>query len=207
MDRIAVNEKNFILPPWYLVTGADPRQPKEFLATLTACLEQGIRLVQLRAKTLSLAAYQALAQSAIKLCHQYNAKLLLNCDVNTAETLAADGIHLSSDKLIKEFKSLPTHKIISCACHNIDELQRAKQLGADLVTLSPVLATTTHPHATPLGWEKFQALCAQVDVPIYALGGMTPDHLPQVKACGGYGIAAISSLWPAPKLANHPEDN
>lgn len=83
----------------------------------------------------------------------------------------------------------------SLACHNEDELKQAALMGADLVTLSPVLPTRTHPDATPLGWDAFKQLCSLVDLPIFALGGLSRQDLGTVAQNRGYGIAGIDAFW------------
>jgi 8-oxo-dGTP diphosphatase len=60
--------------------------------------------------------------------------------------------------------------------------------------LAPVLPTQTHPGAATLGWEQFAGLVAQVNLPVYALGGMTEAYLDQVRHSGGQGIAAIRAF-------------
>jgi 8-oxo-dGTP diphosphatase len=70
-------------------------------------------------------------------------------------------------------------------------------LGCDFAVLGPVQATDSHPGATPLGWEAFEALREQVSLPLYALGGMAPADIEQARRHGAQGIAAIRSLWPA----------
>jgi thiamine-phosphate pyrophosphorylase len=85
--------------------------------------------------------------------------------------------------------------LLSAACHNREQLLHADRIGADLVTLSPVLPTASHPEATPLGWEGFAELVRAAQVPVYALGGMETQHLPRAKEAGAQGIAAIRGLW------------
>jgi thiamine-phosphate pyrophosphorylase len=124
------------------------------------------------------------------------AKIILNTDVGTVEKLDADGIHLSSNMLMKmNERPLPANKIVFAACHDIKQLQQAKKIRIDCVTLSPVLATKTHPDAIPLGWDYFSDLCKSVNIPVYALGGLSEEDLEIAMSYGAYGIAAINSLW------------
>ncbi|NIN33941.1 MAG: hypothetical protein GTO60_02020, partial [Gammaproteobacteria bacterium] len=66
---------------------------------------------------------------------------------------------------------------ISTSCHNIEELQRAEQLGLDFCIISPVKQTPSHPAARPMGWENFNALARETGIPVYALGGMHAEDL------------------------------
>ena len=46
-------------------------------------------------------------------------------------------------------------------------------------------------------WSRFAALREHVSLPIYAIGGLAPDDIPEARRHGAQGIAAIRSLWPA----------
>jgi len=66
------------LPNLYLIT---PEPCNKFLYNFEFCLEQGIRLVQLRAKTLSESEYYSYAEQCLKLCENYNAQFGILLDM------------------------------------------------------------------------------------------------------------------------------
>lgn len=196
------------LPDRYLVTPDPGEDIPAFLAQLENRLREGIRLVQLRAKSLSTEAYAALARQCVTLCERYAACLLLNADPQLVMQVGAHGVHLDSERLA----SLTEHpflssvpglgvaedtnvKWVSASCHSRQQLEQAKRLGADFVVLSPVAATASHPDAQPLGWARFQQLTELAGCPVFALGGMTPTDLEQAFAHGAQGVAAIRALW------------
>lgn len=183
------------LPPLYLIT-PEPNDLNKFLLALQTSLNNGIKLIQLRAKNLAKSDADILIEKTLQLCHSYSAKLLLNSDLVLQSNLIADGVHLTSKQLL----SLDKHpcgqdQFVAASCHNEIELQHAAKIGVDFVTLSPILATTSHPEAIPLGWENLARMTALVKLPIYALGGMELKHIKLSRENGAVGIAAISSLW------------
>jgi thiamine-phosphate diphosphorylase len=186
------------LPPTYLVT-PEPlagRPLADFIAHLEHALEAGIRLVQLRAKTLTAPQYARLAEQALACCRRHDARLLLNAPADVAQALQADGVHLTSTRLMAcVTRPLPSGLLVSAACHDARQVLHANRIGADLVTISPVLPTATHTTAEPLGWPRFRELAVLTTIPVYALGGMTADTLAEARKAGAYGIAAIRSLW------------
>ena len=189
-----------ILPSIYLVTPepAAGLPCAAFIAQLEQSLDAGVRLVQLRAKTLSEPHYLALAEAVLACCHKHGARLLLNAPASVALALRADGVHLTSTRLMAcHMRPLPSTMLVSVACHDAQQVLHANRMGADLITVSPVLPTATHTEAAPLGWPRFAALAALTEIPVYALGGMNPQHLVQACAAGAHGIAAIRSLWGA----------
>ncbi len=193
-DRPVINA--LLLPDCYLITGADPKQPEQFLQRLEQALQSGVRMVQLRAHSLDRTAYKQLAVAALFCCRQYGARLLLNQADEMLLALDADGIHLTSHTLMRlQHRPIAVDKLLAASCHSLEELQQAEKVGVDFVLLSPILSTKSHPGAASLGWDCFAEWVGRVNLPTFALGGMTRADLPIVKQCGGQGIAAIREFW------------
>ncbi len=183
------------LPPYYLITG-DPSNETQFLNRLEAALESGIRLVQLRAKTLSRLAYQQLAQKSIALCREYEARLLLNAPVDWAAEIEADGLHLSAENLLAlDARPLGKEKWVAASCHDAAELAQATHINVDFAVLSPVHATGSHPDALPLTWAGFETLAYHAPFPVYGLGGLGPESLETAWQHQAQGIAGITQFW------------
>ncbi|GLU30640.1 thiamine phosphate synthase [Trinickia caryophylli] len=174
---------------------ADELRFGDFLDRLDAALVRGIELVQLRAKTLDAASYGRLARQALLRCRAHGALMVLN-GPSTDEPPEADGIHLTSERLMRaSARPVSDSMLFSAACHTRAQLAHAAAIGADLVTLSPVLPTSSHPGEPTLGWRRFAQLVAGVRVPIYALGGMGREDERLARAFGARGIAGISAFW------------
>jgi 8-oxo-dGTP diphosphatase len=183
------------LPDRYLITGADATRPVEFLQRLEAAIQQGLSMVQLRAHELADADYFRLAAAAWEICQAYGAQLVLS---RTGQLQSrADGVHLTRQQLLALTERPQLTGWIGASCHNPQELQQAERLGLDYALLSPVQPTRSHPDAVPLGWERFAQWVAQVNLPVYALGGLSLKHLAQAKRSGAQGIAAIGAFWGA----------
>ncbi len=104
----------------------------------------------------------------------------------------ADGIHLAAQDL-RTCTERPS-AFAAASCHDAGELRLAHALSLDFATLSPVLATTSHPDAVPLGWPVFAEQVRDAGLPVFALGGMHRADLPQALVAGAVGIAGISGL-------------
>ncbi len=184
------------LPECYLITPS-PDTPDEFLSNLEIALQQGVRLVQLRAKGMAAEEYKALARQVVERCHAHSTRLLLNGEPEWVAEVGADGVQLSSGKL-QSLTQRPLSKelLVAASCHTEEELQQALKLDADFVLLSPIKWTKSHPDTEPLGWDAMRRLVDEMPIPVYALGGVSRDDLDEAFAAGGQGIAAIRSLWP-----------
>lgn len=184
------------LPDCYLVTPPPGRDRRAFLAALSASVDAGAELVSLRAKELPAAELVSLCRQVADICHARGARLLINADPALLDASGADGVHLDSARLMAATsRPVPAGVWLGASCHDGRELARAVAIEADFAVLSPVAATRSHPQATPLGWQQFQALVDQVNLPVFALGGMGRGQRESAWAHGGQGIAAMRGLW------------
>lgn len=184
------------LPAKYLIT-PDPGDEREvFLLALGQSIDAGASLVQLRAKSLSDEAYEALAREALAVCQAKGARLLLNSEPALVEKIGAHGVQLTGQRLLAlDERPLSRDYWVCASCHSRDDLRQAQKIQVDFAMLSPVQATASHPGDEPLGWECFAQMIEEVPFPVYALGGMTPEMVDEAKAHGAQGVAAIRALW------------
>ena len=189
------------LPETYLIT-PDMQDEAELFAGLARAREAGIRLVQLRQTGLDADAYGALAERVMA---EFGGAFQWMLKGDEPPVLPGVGWHLTSRQLREmwEAKSLcrdgtrhsQAGQLLAASCHDAEELAMAADLGVDFVTLSPVLATASHPDACPLGWERARELIDTVNMPVYLLGGMTTGELQEAFEVGAQGIAGIRGLW------------
>ena len=178
------------LPHHYAIL--DDADEALLLPNLQKILSRGVKLIQARLKNLSSVTVAKFIEQAYPLCEQQQAVLLMNSAVDYSTEV--DGVHLTSNHLIALTTRPENVKWLAASCHNLEQLQHAQKIGVDFVVLAPVLATQTHPGVASIGWEQFTDLVAQVNLPVYALGGMTESSLITAQQCGGQGIAAIRAF-------------
>lgn len=187
---------HYILPNYYLITPDFDGNMDSYLNNLKMSLDNGVSLVQIRSKNLNTVDYIKLAEKVLKVIKSYQARCLLNGNASLLSSLDADGIHLPS----KEYLNL-THRpvgenyLLSVACHNKEQIDKAVAIRADFAVLCPIFSTPSSPRGIPIGWENFVRLLNGVTLPIYALGGLGVDDLSVARTNGACGIAAKRGLW------------
>ncbi len=183
------------LPPVYAITRATEIGVAAALKQIEQALQNGLRLLQIREKHMSLDQLRAFAQQVLPLARTYQAKVLMNGDMDLARETGADGVHFTSAQLLA-LSSRPTPAAGLCAasCHNAEELFAAKQLGFDFVVLGPVQTTLSHPGLTPVGWRRFATLIRDYPLPVYALGGLNAADLSIAQEMGAHGIAMMRGI-------------
>ena len=182
------------LPPVMGVTQADELGMEIFFAKLEVALSKGLRLIQVREKTLSEPDLLALAQRVSERARAYGARVLLNGTPALALKAGVDGVHLRSERLMQA-ESRPDMAWCGASCHDRQELAHAAHLQLDYVVLGPVLATASHPGAVGIAWEGVYQLTHDYPLPVYAIGGMQPAHLETAWEHGAHGIAMLRGAW------------
>jgi 8-oxo-dGTP diphosphatase len=180
----------------YLVTPEPGEDDAAWLEGLRRALANGIRRVQVRARAIQGDRWQALASAAVQACRDAKAEVLINGDIDLARKLNT-GVQLRASQL-REVTARPLEEdvLVAASCHTAEDLRLAESLGCDFAVLGSLHPTATHPGASPLGWEGFARLRENVSLPIYAIGGMSPQDITEARQHGAQGIAAIRALWP-----------
>ncbi|NZA28364.1 Nudix family hydrolase [Luteimonas sp. SJ-92] len=184
-------------PDRYLVT-PEPAEGGDdaWLERLRQALANGVRQLHLRLHGLEQGRRERLVAAALDLCRPAGAQALVGADLALARATGA-GLHLRAAQLAElPGRPLPAAQPVAASCHGAEELRHAERLGCDFAVLGSVAATPSHPDGPTLGWEGFAALREAVSLPLYAIGGLAPDDLPEARRHGAQGIAAIRSLWP-----------
>jgi 8-oxo-dGTP diphosphatase len=187
--------RGLALPHVYGITRAAALGGADFLARLDAALATGLRLVQVREKTLAADALEALGHEVARRCRTAGARLLVNGEPDLVRRIGADGVHLSAARLMS-LAARPDLELCAASCHDRAELDRAAELELDFVVLGPVHPTPTHEGMTTLGWERFARLIESYPLPVFALGGIRPGELTVAWSRGAHGIAMMRGAWP-----------
>ncbi|MBK8814165.1 MAG: Nudix family hydrolase [Methylococcaceae bacterium] len=180
------------LPDSYAIL--DDADPSRLSSNLKKMLDNGIKLIQARFKHLPSAQIKAFIQEAYPLVQAHNACLLMNSGSADWEQFEVDGVHLTSRDLMSTDKRPANMEWVAASCHNLEELWHAEQIGVDFAVLAPVLPTPTHPDAESLGWARFAELVAHVNLPVYALGGLSKSDVVVAREAGAQGIAGIRAF-------------
>ena len=182
------------LPVQYAISNAAELGVEAFMSRLQVRLDNGLRLLQLREKNMLSDELRKLAHRIVTLAHACGAKVLINSDVELAQEIGADGVHLTATQLANLTRR-PSVAWCGASCHDVDDLRQAESLGCDFATLSPVMPTQSHPGEPAMGWEKFSAIAAGASIPVYALGGLKQGDMQTAWQHGAHGVALLRQAW------------
>jgi thiamine-phosphate pyrophosphorylase len=165
-----------------------------YIESAKLALDCGIRLIQLRMKHSSESEILKTAFILKEECEKYQAKLIINDNSELAFKIGADGVHLGQkDEEISLARNvLKPFQIIGRTCNTKEQILKAYEEGADYIGLGPYRFTSTKENLSPiLGLEGYKDI--DVDIPIYAIGGIRLEDVEKLSQTKIYGIA-LSSL-------------
>ncbi|HET8712913.1 MAG TPA: thiamine phosphate synthase [Gemmatimonadales bacterium] len=124
------------------------------------------------------------------------ARLFVNDRLDVALAVPCAGVQLGRDSLpVEAARALNPTWWIGRSVHDLAEAEAARLSGADYLVVGPVFDTASHPGRTAIGLEELQRITGAGDLPVIAIGGITPERVRDVRQCGAYGVAAIRALW------------
>lgn len=177
----------------YVITDRKRCAPKSLLTVVSEILDAGVKAIQLREKDLEDISLFQLAQPISKQCKTYGACLFINTNVQVAIDVGAAGVHIPDNDIpVNQVKEQADRDIlIACSIHSDDSARKREREGADFITYSPIYPTYNSPGVNIEGLQK---LVKHIDIPLFALGGITPSRIYECLAAGASGIAAMSGI-------------
>lgn len=123
--------------------------------------------------------------------------VLVNDRLDVAMAAGVTGVQLTSRSLgVADARRVTATLAIGASVHEPAEAWLAASAGADFVVAGHVYATESHPGEPGKGEGFLRELVAAAgDVPVIAIGGITPERAAAVSAAGAHGIAAIRGIW------------
>ncbi len=192
------------VPILCLVTPGPPQTPStlsiEERATLLASLiggavKAGVDLVQVREPRLPARMLAEVVGAAVVMARETHTRIIVNDRVDVALAIGADGVQLGARSLpagrVREIA--PPGFLIGQSIHTVEEAGTACAGGAiDFLIAGTVFRTASKPgEARLLGAEGLAAVVRAASVPVFAIGGVDLDSIPQVARAHAAGFAAI----------------
>lgn len=167
----------------------------DFLDQLRRIAKAEPRYVILREKDMKEEEYRELAVKAAEIFRGSETVLILHFFYKIAAEIGCRAVHLPLHMLralSDEEKS--AFDLIGASCHSVEDAQEAENLGADYITAGHVFATDCKKGLPPRGIEFLRSVCDSVSIPVYAIGGISPDNIDLVRQCGAAGACVMSGF-------------
>ena len=154
--------------------------------------------VILREKDMSEEEYKELAVKVTNICRRYDVRCILHSFTEVAAQLSSDAVHLPLPLLRTLTKAEKDRfSVIGASCHSLGEAQEAQLLGCTYITAGHVFETDCKKGLPGRGLTFLRTVCEAVRIPVYGIGGISPDNILQVRESGAAGACLMSSLMTA----------
>ncbi len=153
----------------------------------------------LREKDLSDEEYEQLAEQVLAICEAEQVRLFVHSKTEIAKRIGCRCIHMTipgmqslTDTKVREIKDY--FEQISVSCHSLEDVQLAVRCGATQIVLGTIFETECKKGLKGRGVEFVKEICRQCPLPVYAIGGMNEERLPQVIDAGAAGGCMMSGF-------------
>lgn len=164
-----------------------------------SALKGGATCVQLREKELNDDEFLAEAIEIGVLCRKYSVPFFVNDNVDVAVKCHADGVHVGQEDMAasKVREKIGDGMMLGVSVHTVEEALKAVENGADCLGVGAMFSTSTKANADVLPKETLRDICAAVDIPVVAIGGISESNIMQLSGTGVDGVALVSAIFGA----------
>ena len=171
-------------------------RPDDVGAMTRALVEGGVDILQLRAKHAGADEVERLARIMHPVTREAGVPLVINDHPQVAAAIGAEGIHVGQDDL----SIADTRRIVGVDClvgkstHSVAQARAAMDEDVDYIGFGPLFATGTKPDYVPIGLDDIATVQGFAQVPVFCIGGVNPERLPQIICAGAQRVVIVSAL-------------
>ena len=198
---------NFLRRRLYAIIDLNYVSAGQAPAILRKLIDGGIDAVQLRGKNRSVDELSALAGQLLEQTMAANIPFIVNDHAAVADRVRVQGVHVGQDDdsiaQVRRVVSRPV--IVGKSTHSLSQAIAAELEGADYIGFGPLFATPTKPDYLPIGVDQIREVHRQVNIPIFCIGGIKVENLPQVIAAGAKRVVVVSGLLQSDNPAQYAQ--
>lgn len=182
----------------YFITDSSTCSEEEFYSRIDSALKVGVDLLQLREKELSTRAFYERALRVKELCDLYSTPLIINDRMDIALAVGA-GLHVGdSDLPVSVARGIMGEDaIIGASAKSVEKAVQAMKEGANYLGVGAIFDTTTKVITKRTSLDTLQAIIQEVNIPVYAIGGIFPENVEVLDDVDIEGVAVVSAIMKA----------
>ncbi|WP_226682541.1 thiazole tautomerase TenI [Sutcliffiella horikoshii] len=179
----------------HLIT--DGKKTKEELVAILCGIHESVDFIHVREKHRSANEVFELVDEVIRYGVRPE-KIIINDRVDVAHVLNVGGVQLAYHSLrVSEIRRNFPDLRVGKSVHSYEEAIQAERDGADFILYGHIYSTSSKEGLNPKGLVELRSLTKSLKIPVIAIGGITPDKLQELRACGAGGVAVMSGIMDA----------
>lgn len=185
--------------------------PDDLVRVTREMIAGGIDVIQLRAKGHSEADIERWGRELLPFCRDGGIPLIINDSPEVAAAIGADGVHVGQDDAAMDNVRaiVGDEMLVGRSTHSVDQAAAAAaDPRTDCIGFGPLFATPTKPTYTPIGTREIQQVHeAHPDMPIFCIGGIKKENLPDVTAAGAKRAVIVSGILQSPEITAYVRES
>ncbi len=159
-------------------------------------VEAKVDVIQLRDKTLTDRELVEAGRAVVAETRLSDTKFIMNDRVDLAMASNADGVHLGQDELqISDARRIVgAARLIGVSTHSIEQARKAVLGGANYIGVGPVFPSSTKSFDAHVGLDLVSAVAQEIQLPAFAIGGITLDNVRDVCEAGQSRVAVQNAI-------------
>ncbi len=181
----------------YIITDERAAGQRSLPEVVSAAIQGGATVVQLRAKTMTTRAMVELGHALHAITRAAGIPLIVNDRIDVALAIDAEGVHVGQDDMHAALarRLIGPERILGISTATVAQAQQAERDGADYLGVGDIFGTPSKPDAgPPIGLPRLAEIVRAVHIPILAIGGITLDNAASVIEAGATGVSVISAV-------------
>ena len=186
----------------YAVTDRAWTGKQSLTEQVEAAIRGGVSCVQLREKQLAEEELLAEALKLEALCRKYQIPFIVNDNVQVAIRCRADGVHVGQEDMEagNVRKRIGEDMLLGVSVQTVEQALAAERAGADYLGVGAVFSTATKKDACAVSYDVLKEICAAVELPVVAIGGINRDNMKKLCGSGIDGVAMVSAIFGAENI-------
>ena len=185
--------------------------PDDLARVTREMIAGGIDVIQLRAKGHSDAEIESWGRELLPLCRDGGVPFIINDSPEIAAAIGADGVHVGQDDAsMDDVRAIVGNDmLVGRSTHSVEQAAAAAaDPRTDCIGFGPLFATPTKPTYPPIGTREIQQVHeAHPDMPIFCIGGIKKENLPDVTAAGAKRAVIVSGILQSPDIAAYVRES
>ena len=187
----------------YVILTESLAKGRDFVTVAEAAVDGGADVLQLREKARSDRELLDLAVQIREVTDRREVLFIMNDRPDLAVLCGADGVHLGTGDLsVAEARRIVgVDRIVGVSTHSLEQAEKAQADGADYIGCGAVFPTRTKDQIVLIGTDTLRRVCAAVELPVFAIGGITAANVAEVVSAGAKRIAVCTAVIAADDVA------